>query len=229
MTEVNGPGGCGCGREDICKCAVNGIEYNIGKCCNANTKPISTVPDAPDEAPPAPETSIRKKYMIKAAGTDICLDMRNSGRPEDDVLVMNPCDKSSLSQTFIVESRDKGVGDIVNFRSFLELELCVHPISDIARKRTLIQLSSCEGQTNEVWRLENRDGSDAIRNLTLGPDASSFCLVHRGLPEDVGPNSGMVLEEMQEGNQQGDDLSIHFGLGLNSMYVSPICGGTRYM
>ena len=141
--------------------------------------------------------------MIKAAGTDICLDMRNSGRPKDDVLVMNPCDKSSLSQTFIVESRDKGVGDIVKFRSFLEPELCVQPISDIARRRTLIQLSSCEGLTNEVWRLENRDGSGAIRNLPLGPDVNSFCLVPRGLPEDVGPNSGMVLKKCKKAINKG--------------------------
>ena len=203
VTEVNGPGGCGCGRTNICKCAANGIEYNIGNYCNANTKPISTVPNAADEAPPAPETAIRKKYMVKATGTDFCFDLRNSGKPKDDALVINLCDKSELSQTFIVESRDKGVGDIVKFRSFLEPDLCLQPISDIPRKRTLLQLADCEGLTNEVWRLENRDGSGAIRNLPLGPEANSFCLVPRGLPDDVGANSGMVLKKCKKAMNKG--------------------------
>lgn len=180
--------------------AANGIEYNIGNYCNAITKPIST---GADEAPPAPETATRKKHMIKATGTDFCFDLRNSGTPKDDALVINPCDKSELSQIFIVESRDKGVGDIVKFRSFLEPELCLQPISDIARKRTLLQLADCEGLTNEVWRLENRDGSGAIRNLPLGPDANSFCLVPRGLPEEVGANSGMVLKKCKKAMHKG--------------------------
>ena len=141
--------------------------------------------------------------MIKATGNDLCLDMRNGGRPRDDVLVIDKCNKNVLSQTFIIESRDKGAGDIVKIRSFFEPDLCLQPISDIARRRTLLQLASCDGLTNEVWRLENRDGSGAVRSLPLGPEANSFCLVPRGLPADVEPNSGIVLKKCKKAINKG--------------------------
>lgn len=141
--------------------------------------------------------------MIKATGTNFCLDMRNDGNPKNDVLVIDTCDKDTLSQTFIVESRDFGEGDIVKIRSFLEPELCLQPIADIARRRTLLQLGTCEGLTNEIWRLENREGSGSIRNLPLGPDANSFCLVPRGLPDDVGTNAGMVLKKCKKAMNKG--------------------------
>jgi len=199
VTVNGGPNGCGCGRSDMCKSAVNGLEYHIGHYCNANTRPISTV----STAPPAPETSVRKTYRIQATGTDYCFDLRNGGKPSTDALVINACDESQLSQTFIVESRDQGAGDVVKFRSYLEPTLCLQPLSDIGRRRTLLQLADCDGLTNEVWALENRDGSGTIRNLPLGPDASSFCLVPRGLPQDAGANSGVVLKKCQKAINKG--------------------------